>query len=171
MTSSHLTTLHKMPRKGKEWQVSRRFGLVSYKKICRSKGWVPNHAVPKEQTSKHKLSEQNTGTPYTLSKPPCYSLIVYSLPNTQLNNHTISVYTFSITTQYSKVTLFTEKHSQDQQKTCSSSSIIKCAMPWDAMSSIVMHVFPNDTHPLSLGLGPMGDISFHASVGAGHDPW
>ena len=34
------------------------------------------------------------------------------------------------------------------------------------MSSIVMHVFPNDTHPLSLSLGPMGDISVHASVAA-----
>ena len=32
------------------------------------------------------------------------------------------------------------------------------------MSSIVMHVFPNDTHPLSLSLGPMRDISVHASV-------
>ena len=31
-----------------------------------------------------------------------------------------------------------------------------------------MHVFPNDTHPLSLSLGPMGDISVHASVVA-HD--
>ena len=31
-----------------------------------------------------------------------------------------------------------------------------------------MHVFPNDTHPLSLRLGPMGDISVHASV-AEHD--
>ena len=36
------------------------------------------------------------------------------------------------------------------------------------MSNIVMHVFPNDTHPLSLSPGPMGDISVHASVGA-HD--
>ena len=36
------------------------------------------------------------------------------------------------------------------------------------MSSIVMHVFPNDTHPLSLSPGPMGDISVHASV-AVHD--
>ena len=36
------------------------------------------------------------------------------------------------------------------------------------MSSIVMHVFPNDTHPLSLSPGPMGDISVHASVAA-HD--
>ena len=34
------------------------------------------------------------------------------------------------------------------------------------MSNIVMHVFPNDTHPLSLSLGPMGDISVHASVAA-----
>ena len=32
-----------------------------------------------------------------------------------------------------------------------------------------MHVFPNDTHPLSLSPGPMGDISVHASVAA-HDP-
>ena len=31
-----------------------------------------------------------------------------------------------------------------------------------------MHVFPNDTHPLSLSPGPMGDISIHASVAA-HD--
>ena len=31
-----------------------------------------------------------------------------------------------------------------------------------------MHVFPNDTHPLSLRLGPMGDISVHAYV-ATHD--
>ena len=31
-----------------------------------------------------------------------------------------------------------------------------------------MHVFPNDTHPLSLSSGPMGDISVHASVAA-HD--
>ena len=31
-----------------------------------------------------------------------------------------------------------------------------------------MHVFPNDTHPLSLSPGPMGDISVHASVAA-HD--
>ena len=37
-------------------------------------------------------------------------------------------------------------------------------MQWNAMSSIVMHVFPNDTHPLSLSLGPMRDISVHASV-------
>ena len=44
----------------------------------------------------------------------------------------------------------------------------KCAMPWDAMSNIVMHVFLNDTHPLSLSPGPMGDISIHASVAA-HD--
>ena len=36
------------------------------------------------------------------------------------------------------------------------------------MSSIVMHVFPNDTNPLSLSPGPMGDISVHASVAA-HD--
>ena len=36
------------------------------------------------------------------------------------------------------------------------------------MSSIVMHVFPNDTHPLSLSPGPMGDISVHASVSV-HD--
>ena len=157
-----------MPRKRKKWQVSPRSGLISYKKNCRSKGWVPNHAVPKKKTSKHKLSEQNTGTPYTLSKPPCYSLTVYSLPNTQLNNHTLSVYTFSITTQYSTVTNFTEKHSQDQQNTCSNSSIIKCAMPWDAMSSIMMHVFPNDTHLLSPSPGPMGDISIHVSVAA-HD--
>ena len=27
-----------------------------------------------------------------------------------------------------------------------------------------MHLFSNDTHPLCLGLGPMGDISFHESV-------
>ena len=31
-----------------------------------------------------------------------------------------------------------------------------------------MHVFPNDTHPMSLSLGPMGDISVHASFAA-HD--
>ena len=31
-----------------------------------------------------------------------------------------------------------------------------------------MHVFPNDTHPLSLSLGPMGDIFVYASV-AVHD--
>ena len=31
-----------------------------------------------------------------------------------------------------------------------------------------MHVFPNDTHPLSLSPGPMRDISVHASVAA-HD--
>ena len=92
----------------------------------------------------------------------------HNLPNTQLNNHTLSVYIFSITTQYSTVTSFTEKHSQDRQNTCSSSSIIKCAMPWDVMSNIVMHVFLNDTHPLSLSPGPMGDISVHASVAA-HD--
>ena len=36
------------------------------------------------------------------------------------------------------------------------------------MSSIMMHVFLNDTHPLSLSPGPMGDISVHASVAA-HD--
>ena len=36
------------------------------------------------------------------------------------------------------------------------------------MSSTVMHVFPNDTHQLSLSLGPIGDISVHASVAA-HD--
>ena len=36
------------------------------------------------------------------------------------------------------------------------------------MSNIVMHVFPNDTHPLSLRPGSMGDISVHASVAA-HD--
>ena len=36
------------------------------------------------------------------------------------------------------------------------------------MSNIVMHVFLNDTHPLSLSPGPMGDISVHASV-AVHD--
>ena len=36
------------------------------------------------------------------------------------------------------------------------------------MSRIVMHVFPNDIHPLSLSMGPMGDISVHASV-AEHD--
>ena len=29
-----------------------------------------------------------------------------------------------------------------------------------------MHVFPNDTHPLSLSPGPMGDISVHASIAA-----
>ena len=34
------------------------------------------------------------------------------------------------------------------------------------MSSIVMHVFPNDTHPLSLSPEPMGDISVHAPVAA-----
>ena len=32
------------------------------------------------------------------------------------------------------------------------------------MSSIMMQVFLNDTHPLSLSPGPMGDISVHASV-------
>ena len=31
-----------------------------------------------------------------------------------------------------------------------------------------MHVFLNDTHPLSLSTGPMGDIYVHASVAA-HD--
>ena len=31
-----------------------------------------------------------------------------------------------------------------------------------------MHVFLNDTHPLSLSTGPMGDISVHAYVAA-HD--
>ena len=36
------------------------------------------------------------------------------------------------------------------------------------MSNIVMHVFLNDTHPLSLSPGPMGDISVHTSVAA-HD--
>ena len=36
------------------------------------------------------------------------------------------------------------------------------------MSNIVMHVFLNDTHPLSLNPGPMGDIFVHASVAA-HD--
>ena len=36
------------------------------------------------------------------------------------------------------------------------------------MSNIVMHVFPNDTHPLSLSPGSMGDISVYASV-AVHD--
>ena len=36
------------------------------------------------------------------------------------------------------------------------------------MSNIVMHVFLNDTHPLSFSSGPMGDISVHASVVA-HD--
>ena len=36
------------------------------------------------------------------------------------------------------------------------------------MSSIMMHVWPNDTHPLSLSSGPMGDISVHASIAA-HD--
>ena len=36
------------------------------------------------------------------------------------------------------------------------------------MSNIVMHVFFNDTHPLSLSLGLKGDISVHASVAA-HD--
>ena len=41
-------------------------------------------------------------------------------------------------------------------------------MPWDAMSRIMMHVFHNDTHPLSLSLGPMGDIYVNASVAA-HD--
>ena len=36
------------------------------------------------------------------------------------------------------------------------------------MLSIVMHVFPNYTHPLSFSPGPMGDISVHTSVAA-HD--
>ena len=36
------------------------------------------------------------------------------------------------------------------------------------MSNIVMHVFLNDTHPLYLSQGPMGDISVQASVAA-HD--
>ena len=36
------------------------------------------------------------------------------------------------------------------------------------MSNIVMHVFLNDKHPLSLSLGPMGDIFVYASV-AVHD--
>ena len=35
-------------------------------------------------------------------------------------------------------------------------------------ANIVMHVFLNDTHPLSLSPGPMGDISVHVSV-AVHD--
>ena len=39
-------------------------------------------------------------------------------------------------------------------------------MPLDAMSSKMMHVFLNDTHPLSLSLGPIGEISVHASVAA-----
>ena len=34
------------------------------------------------------------------------------------------------------------------------------------MLNIVMHVFLNDTHPLSLSPGSMGDISVHASVAA-----
>ena len=34
------------------------------------------------------------------------------------------------------------------------------------MSSIMMHVFLNNTHPLSISPGPMGDISVHASVPA-----
>ena len=34
------------------------------------------------------------------------------------------------------------------------------------MLNIVIHVFLNDTHPLSLSTGLMGDISFHASVKA-----
>ena len=41
-------------------------------------------------------------------------------------------------------------------------------MPLDSMSSIMMHVFLNDTHSLSLSPGPMGDIFVHASVAA-HD--
>ena len=88
---------------------------------------------------------KNTGTSYTLSRPPRYSLTVYNLPNTQLNNHTLSVYTFSITTRYSTVTSFTEKHSQDQQNTCSSSSItnvqcheIQCQILW-CMSFLTIH--------------------------------
>ena len=32
------------------------------------------------------------------------------------------------------------------------------------MSNIVMHAFLNDTHPLSLSPGPMGNIFVHASV-------
>ena len=36
------------------------------------------------------------------------------------------------------------------------------------MSSIMMHVFLNHTHPLSLSTGPTEDISVHASVAA-HD--
>ena len=36
------------------------------------------------------------------------------------------------------------------------------------MSNIMMHVFLNDTHLLSLSPGPIGDISIHASVAA-HD--
>ena len=36
------------------------------------------------------------------------------------------------------------------------------------MSSIMMHVLPSDTHPLSLSRGPMGDIFVNASVAA-HD--
>ena len=35
-------------------------------------------------------------------------------------------------------------------------------------ANIVMHVFLNDTHPLSLSPEPMGDISVYASVAA-HD--
>ena len=41
-------------------------------------------------------------------------------------------------------------------------------MQWNAMSSIMMHVRPNDTHPLSLNPGPVGDIYVHASYAA-HD--
>ena len=37
-------------------------------------------------------------------------------------------------------------------------------MPLDSMSSIMMHVFLNDTHLLCPG--PMGDISVHAFVAA-----
>ena len=36
------------------------------------------------------------------------------------------------------------------------------------MSCIVIQVFPNDTHPLSLSMVPTGDISAHVSV-AVHD--
>ena len=37
-------------------------------------------------------------------------------------------------------------------------------MPWDALSNIMMHVFHNDTHPLSLSPGPMGTyLSMHLS--------
>ena len=103
-------------------------------KIVEARGEHQTTRYPNKQTPNNKLSEKNTGTPYTLSRPPRYSL--NSLPNTQLNNHILSIYTFSITTQYSTVTIFTEKHSKDKQNTCSGSSIIKMC---DAMRCNVMY--------------------------------
>ena len=46
MTSSYLTILHKMPRKQREWKVSQKSGLVTYKNFVEAKGeyqttWYP----------------------------------------------------------------------------------------------------------------------------------